>query len=234
MRIIVAEFPKSGGSWFVSMLGDALSLPKKDLYTNNKTSFCDPTLHPWYKGADSWDLPEACVIKSHEFPNTKLHSFPAALVHLIRDCRDVVVSRYFFSKDFLVNNGLLTEFNYSFEEHAEESASGWTCFVSAWRKEPVITVLYEDLLRDPSAELRRVFEMLGVPVSDRMINFAVQNNTKEKMHAGFAETFKHNTFVRKGIAGDWINFFDDRVKDLVKKHAGHLLISLGYAENDDW
>ena len=234
MRIIVTEFPKSGGSWLVSMLGDILSLPKRDLYTNDKTSFFDPTLHPWYKGTESWNLPESCIIKSHELPDTKLHSFPASTIHLIRDCRDVVVSSYFFSNEFCVKNGLIAAFTESFEEHAQNCAIGWACFVSAWRKEDVPSIFYEDLLQDPFGELKKVLNILGVPVADSMIHFAVQNNTKEKMHASLADAFMHNTFVRKGIAGDWINHYDDRLKNIVKKHAGHVLSTLGYTENDDW
>ncbi|MGO9952254.1 MAG: sulfotransferase domain-containing protein [Dissulfurispiraceae bacterium] len=234
MKIIVAEFPKSGGSWLVSMLGDALSYPKRDLYTTDRYSFFDTTLHPWYRGVSSFDLPESCVIKSHEFPDTAIHPFPAARIHLMRDCRDVVVSRYFFAKDFCVNNGLIKEFTDSFAEHAWKSASGWARFVSAWAKEDVITLSYENLLRDALGEMKRVLNILGESIADDMIQFAVQNNTKEKMHQSLAEAFKYNTFVRKGISGDWTNYFTEEIKSIVKQHAGEALVATGYTKNNDW
>ncbi len=32
MRIVVTEYPKSGGNWVVNMLGDVLQIPKRDIY----------------------------------------------------------------------------------------------------------------------------------------------------------------------------------------------------------
>jgi hypothetical protein len=234
MKLIVTEYPKSGGSWLVSMIGDALSLPKRDIYTSDESSFFDPALHPWYIGADSWNLPESCVIKSHELPDTRLHAFPSHTVHLIRDCRDVVVSSYFFHKDFCVKNGLLKDFSESFDEHVQNCAIRWAAFVAAWLWKDVITVRYEALLKDPVAELINVFNRAGLSVADPMLQFAVRNNTKKKMRDSFSEAFTHNTFVRKGIAGDWVNHCDISHKNIIKKYAGSMLIELGYAENDNW
>jgi hypothetical protein len=234
MKILVAEFPKSGGSWVVSMIGDALEIPKRDLYIDDGYSIFDASLHPWYRGYSSLSIPENCVIKSHELPDSKLHSFSAARIHLIRDCRDVIVSRYFFRKDFCVKNGITGQFSDSFEELAEYTSREWAHFVSAWAKEDAVVIHYESFLIDTVRELRRVFDALGIPVSDAMLRYAVQNNTKDKFRESLSAAFKHNTFVRKGIAGDWTNYFSDRVKEIVKGHAGASLSALGYTKNDAW
>ena len=40
---------------------------------------------------------------------------------------------------------------------------------------------------------------------------------------------------RKGIIGDWKNYFTDRDKDQFKaSEAGRLLIELGYEKDNDW
>lgn len=39
---------------------------------------------------------------------------------------------------------------------------------------------------------------------------------------------------RKGVAGDWHNYFTPRVKDAFKEHYGNLLIQLGYEQDNNW
>jgi hypothetical protein len=39
---------------------------------------------------------------------------------------------------------------------------------------------------------------------------------------------------RKGIAGDWRNYFDDQVKDVFKARYGDLLIATGYERDSEW
>jgi Sulfotransferase domain len=42
------------------------------------------------------------------------------------------------------------------------------------------------------------------------------------------------SFYRKGVAGDWKNFFTERDKQIYKEEAGELLIRLGYENDHDW
>ncbi len=39
---------------------------------------------------------------------------------------------------------------------------------------------------------------------------------------------------RKGIVGDWKNYFSDRVKDEFKKRFGDVLIQTGYEQDLNW
>jgi hypothetical protein len=41
LRIVVTEYPRSGGSWVTSMLGDALQLPKRDIYVGEDYEVLD-------------------------------------------------------------------------------------------------------------------------------------------------------------------------------------------------
>src|SRR5512135_3392679 len=99
MKIIVTEYPKSGGNWLVNLLGDILELPKRDIYVSDGFNLFDVSKHPWYENASSYELTEDCVIKSHELPDSPLLNFTARFIHLVRDGRDVVVSKYFYEKD---------------------------------------------------------------------------------------------------------------------------------------
>lgn len=234
LKIIITEFPKSGGSWLVTMLGAALNLPKRDIYVNDEFSGFDLTHHPWYEGASSYNLTESCIIKSHELPESPLHIVTDKIVHLARDGRDVVISKYFHDKDFCVKNGISNEFTMTFSEFLEITAAEWSEYITAWSDLKVIHCSYEDLLNNPAAVMQMLFNKFNLVVNESSIKDAVEAATKEKMHKSLDKAFKHNTFVRKGIAGDWRNHFSETDKALFKKIAGESLIVLGYEQDMDW
>jgi hypothetical protein len=233
-RIVVVEYPKSGGSWFVSLLGDALSLPKRDIYVYDGYNIFDVTKHPWYEGVTSLGLTESCIIKSHELPVSSLHNFQAKFIHLVRDGRDVIISKYFYERDFCVQNGIYSEFDVPFDEYVERISIEWRNFVLAWLEIETVTCQYEELLKDPFSTLHKVFSLLGIKLSDDKINQSILANTKDKMKKSLDKAFKYNTFVRKGIIGDWRNYFNEDHKESFKKCAGDVLIRLGYEHDKSW
>jgi len=58
--------------------------------------------------------------------------------------------------------------------------------------------------------------------------FAEQTNGRAN---GIQDRSAHN---RKGIAGDWRNFFTDRIKRAFKARFGGLIVETGYEKNLDW
>lgn len=234
MRIVVVEYPKSGGSWLVSMLANALSVPPRDIYVDDGYKLFDITNHPWYKDATSYSLPESCVIKSHELRDSPLHNFPAQYIHLMRDGRDVVVSKFFFEKEFCVKNGILASFDMTFDEFVEKTSLEWSNYISVWMKTSAIACKYEDLLDDTVTVLDRLFSSLGQQVSGNILENCIEANTRDNFRKALGQTFKYNTFVRKGISGDWKNYFSEDNINVFKECAGKTLIQLGYEENMQW
>lgn len=236
MRIVVTEYPKSGGTWVVSMLGDALGLPKRDIYYVSEGGYraFDIGKHPWYMDTSKPDLPESCVIKSHERPNSPLIDFPAHFIHLVRDGRDVVVSKWFYESEFCVKNGIYERFDTPFDEYVPRVAAEWRSYVLVWLEAMPWHVRYEDFLQDPVGTLRGVLEALRLDVPDDRIRQAVQVNSREHLRKKLDMTFSHNTFVRKGIAGDWRNHFREVHVQAFKEVAGDALIRLGYERDLDW
>ncbi|MGQ0553284.1 MAG: sulfotransferase domain-containing protein [Planctomycetota bacterium] len=238
LRLIVAEYPKSGGVWLVSLLGDALHLPKRDIYTDDSWDQYDLTNHPWYEGASSLGLPPACVIKSHELPGSKLHEFAPRSrsslqveqreLHLLRDGRDVIVSKYFFETEFCARNGLPSAHARPFDDYVLSEATRWRDYVTAWLAAGTDFVRYEDLLADPAGRLATLCASLAHPLSEARIAAAVAGNTRARLHAALGRVFQHNTFVRRGVAGDWKRHFSSRQADSFWELAGGLLERLGY------
>jgi hypothetical protein len=234
MRIVVNESPKSGGSWVVSMLGDALDLPKRDIYVRDDYAAFDVWKHPWYEGASRLAMTDSCVVKSHELPGSPLLKFPARSVHLVRDGRDVVVSKYFYERDFCVANGIYQKFDVPFDDYVTLTASEWRDYVVSWVKIGATCYKYEEFLRDPGDALKALLSDLGIEFRTERIAEAVEKNSKERFSRRLDKTFRSNTFVRKAIAGDWRNHFDDSHTDGFKSVAGHALIDLGYEQDLRW
>lgn len=234
MRLVITEYPKSGGTWVVSMLGDALNVPKRDIYVRDGFKAFDISRHPWYVGVSQLDFPEACVIKSHELPQSPEINFPARFAHLVRDGRDVVVSKFFFDTEFSVANGIQSSFESDFEAYLCRVATEWRDYVTQWREALPVYHRYEDFLTNPKAALQRLAMELGVAVLEAACQDAVAANTPAKMRQALDQTFKHNTFVRKGVSGDWRNHFGPKDKANFKEIAGQLLVDLGYEPGLNW
>lgn len=234
-RIIVAEYPKSGGSWLVSMLSSLFELPARDIYVSGDKFLpgFDIRQHPWYAGGGSFTCDGDCVIKSHELPGSERHSGDARTIHLVRDGRDVVVSKYYFDKDFMRLNGIDGSFDKSFDEFLAQTAGEWSRYVGAWLANGAILCRYEDLLADAPRELDRLAVALGLePENDP--ESAALAHTRENMRASFAHMFKHNTFVRKATAGDWKAHFTPHHKSRFKSIAGDTLVALAYERDLAW
>lgn len=229
MRLVVNEYPKSGGTWLVNLLGDALGLDKRDVYVGDGYDAFDVRKHPWYRGVASLGLTARCVIKSHEAPGSALTAFPARHVHLVRDGRDVVVSKYFFERDFCVANGIYERFDEPFERYVPRVAREWSLLVEAWLARPdAVLARYEDFLADPVGALGTLLGRLGLEAPLPAIERAAAANTREKFREALSSAFAHNTFVRRGVAGDWRNHFSGADEAAFTREAGDTLVRLGY------
>jgi len=96
-------------------------------------------------------------------------------------------------------------------------------------------VRYEDLLERPHEEVGRLAGFLGADTSEKAVHQAVGAASFEKLSRG-RERGQEDTssFYRKGIAGDWKNYFTARDRQIYKEEAGKLLIRLGYERDLDW
>ena len=175
---------------------------------------------------------------------------------IVRDGRDVLVSRAFHLYNNPESHRLFERFPdldklrqrfvsdpWFFRNNPEhllrnetmvrESARWWREHLESDRRSqekypdlPVCSVKYEDLHTDVEKERKALFEFLGVkPGRAAMI--------EGRLKPGFVEE-RPNEFLRKGVVGDWKNYFTDKSRSWFNDVAGEELQRQGYVTGADW
>ncbi len=170
-----------------------------------------------------------------------------AIVNMIRDPRDMLVSRMFYimglrrhylhrhlAENFTDERSRMLAlivgprsddecFGGRFRPYAEvlDDYLGWTMTSG------VLTVRFEDLIgprggvaarEDQLACLRRLYDHIGLPIADNRLN-------------GLALRLERSSSptMRRGRVGDWRDHFDADVSARIEEQAGGLLARMGYA-----
>lgn len=229
---IITEYPKSGGTWFCQMLADYLQVP---FPRNQIPSIRAQVQHVHYK----------------------YHPSIKNVTCVVRDGRDVMVSYYYHSlfvaesklnshvvrktkQDLRIddpenvreNLGKFIEYKFSGKGFPRFT---WVEFIDSWMGKNVPLVKYEDLLINATPELSRILNTLTGKLPDQNRLEEIERNYKfEKLAGRKAGNEKVNSFLRKGIAGDWKNTFTREAKEIFNYYAGDTLVKLGYEDNDSW
>ncbi|MFK7768856.1 MAG: sulfotransferase domain-containing protein [Mariniblastus sp.] len=177
-------------------------------------------------------------------------------ISIIRDGRDVLVSRAFHLYNSPEVTGLFDRFPemaaqlesfqadpWFFHKNPElllsndvmvkDSIRWWVKHlesdeqtVKLYPKLPVRFIKYEDLHRDTQTERAGLFEFLDV-----------DPNRAAKIEGHLKPGFKEERpaeFLRKGVVGDWKNYFSDQTKEWFKEVGGEKLMQYGYTQSMDW
>jgi hypothetical protein len=71
-------------------------------------------------------------------------------------------------------------------------------------------------------------------VDRRLLNEVVDSYSFERITGRKPGEEERNSFVRKGITGDWRNHFTREAAEIFDRWAGRLLIELGYESDREW
>jgi hypothetical protein len=165
---------------------------------------------------------------------------------IIRDLRDTLISAYFSLKTshsvvapsilemrqklhtLSIEDGLLYLL--------DEWLSGCADIQKSWLEYNEKFIYYEDLLLNDIEILEKILiDDCNLPVSKKVLNEAITANRFEMITKGRKRGQENITaHERKGIAGDWHNYFTDKVKDRFKCLYGKLLVATGYEQDMDW
>ncbi len=229
---VLNEYPKSGGSWIGEMLSEALDIP---FPRNRLPLFGSSILHGHMM--HKWNMNNVLIVW--------------------RDGRDVLISQYYHSlfknekgnarlveqcradlqfDDYDdIENNLLSFMKYVYER-SKHPRFTWTDFVNNWYgNKNCINIKYEDMRFEPEKELLRVIRQLsGHEISVEKIIEIVEKHSFKKMTGRDPGEESANSFMRKGVVGDWKNYFNSEAKVQFNKYAGDALIKLGYEKDKQW
>ncbi|XFF78789.1 PREDICTED: sulfotransferase family cytosolic 1B member 1 isoform X2 [Capra hircus] len=144
------------------------------------------------------------------------------IIYLARNAKDVAVSFYHFD---LMNN--LQPLPGTWGEYLEKFLTGnvaygsWFNHVKSWWKKkeehPILFLFYEDMKENPKQEIKKVIQFLEKNLDDEILDKIIHHTSFEMMKDNPLVNYTHlpsevmdhskSSFMRKGIAGDWKNYF---------------------------
>jgi sulfotransferase family protein len=185
----------------------------------------------------------------------------AKLVYIVRDGRDVLISERFRNlveesrflkaddrriiEELRKNQGQFTNGTRSIFTGSviRRMAKGWVANLGEIANEGqrlfggnYFSLRYEDLLKNPFEEMRRMWKFLEVKKIDQSlekeIKAEMESNPDEEWQARRDEGIA--SFLPKGQAGNWERFFTARDKALFKEVADEMLIKWKYEKDANW
>ena len=101
--------------------------------------------------------------------------------------------------------------------------------------DPSLTLIrYEDLVGNEFTVFRKIIDHCQINVDPDLFHAVVKHNIFEAVtqrERGQEDIFSHQ---RKGIVGDWQNYFTPSLKKEFKQRFGHVLITTGYEKDLNW
>lgn len=233
-------YPKSGTVWLCTLMGSALGIP----FPRDSQM---PVMMP-------------AVVHGHWMYDERL---PPTL-YIRRDGRDQMVSHYFFwtralqmSKSPRFRRGLQKIFDELYGPRFDpEDVRGnmprfveyqmtvaptthgvtWHQHVQDWWDRPNVGhVTYEELLSDPAPALQRAIgDACGQPPDLEVAELAARRHAFARDAGRQPGEENRGSFLRKGVSGDWPNYFTSEAGEVFDSFAGTELVKFGYAEDRDW
>lgn len=163
-----------------------------------------------------------------------LRIFPQArFVNIVRDPRDVAMARMHQARRAGMGERVI-EGTPERVRFVREGGADWVRCVApvdgfaAEHPGIVHTVRYEEMIADPADEVRKLFGFFGVDRDDALVARVVEATSFEAM-TGRKRGEEHPTsFLRKGIAGDWVGRLEPEALAALDEACGDLMRSHGY------
>ncbi len=165
-------------------------------------------------------------------------------VHLVRDGRDVLVSGAAQWMNQRCHNGTPAERAQAERQLAERTLrpDDFEMFLDYWTDAAAaglaaramfphyLQVKYEDFLTDPVTRATELFRFIGLDAQPAGVQVCVEATSFRTLSGGrSAGQEDSRSFFRRGVAGDWRNWFRDQHRARFNERAGGLLTQLGYS-----
>ena len=242
--ILVNATPKTGTTWLVHMVESIPGYRNAGNFKGNVERYRD--------------VQEGTVIHGHDLYTPELarllSSRKIKVVVTIRDPRDQTVSRMFHVRRDTTHPWYERLRQMQTDEALMKVIEGGAGLPSVYESnmiskkwldhqdDNIMCVRYEDNLADPEGEFTRVVNFLGIPLGKKLISAIVHRNRFERSVLGrriwatgrLPGEEDQLSHFRKGIAGDWRNYFGPQHIQRIKEVAGDLFIEMGYEKSTTW
>ena len=167
-----------------------------------------------------------------------VRAFPRArFVHIIRDGRDRAVSSWHLMRRDPPDRRP-EWYSDDIVEMAVRGAPVWTHYIRTVRAHVARSgvryheLSYENLKRDPAGVMQQLLSFLGVDEGRAAAESCVEAAAFSKLSGGRAPGQEDaGSFYRKGVVGDWTNYFDADASAAFCRATDGLMAELGYAED---
>lgn len=237
----LVSYPKSGNTWIRFMLGNLYSQADTVTFSNLEKKVPDIHQNP---ARSLKKLPRPRILKSHEYLDPRYRK----VIYIVRDPRDVAVSYY----HYLIKMRIISEC-YQMTDYVDRFVSGsldpfgsWLDHAGGWigarqGRSDFLLLRYEEMLDNPSQELKKITIFLDRPVTDEQIEAAVAMSsfkhmrTLEQQEAGQWAPIKSGRadkpFVRQARKGSWRSELPMDAIVKIEDAWSDLMQDLGYAMN---
>jgi len=157
----------------------------------------------------------------------------ARIITTTRDGRDCYVSLWFHL--YPDRAPLAAENRADFLGRIQGHATTWRDTMTKFQKDAAehpgrhFSIRYERMLEDTAREMAALFDWLGCDPSGLTVDEVVRRNSFQALSGGREPgEADAQSFLRKGIAGDWMNHFDEECNARYCEVAGEALAAAGY------
>lgn len=161
-----------------------------------------------------------------------------------RDLRDTLISLYFShyyshpdsfsavksSRDMLASMDKRQGILWLLEHRLKNSAR----IQRSWLNAPFPVFRYEELIEDEYGTFERLVEACNIEVPRHRLHKYIESLSFKHVSGRQPGVEDFRSHQRKGIAGDWKNYFDDEIKIRFKELYGDLIIATGYERDNNW
>lgn len=253
--VFIAGLPKSGTTWIEALWSEVPGFVQYDKSLVRNFNFLHTLASPHDLSPQMFsNVPtdKYSFLKRHTHYSQEnvaiLDSFNIKPIVVIRDLRDMMISRYHhvmaeqahwmheelqnlkFDDGFVVSLGLTSKEGPL--AYYNDWIKGWTGYANQ-HPDKVLLVKYEDLLDNICGQMENMLRFQGIDMSPQEIETIIEaQRNNYKKHASLAESlakspFQRNTF-RKGKKQGWKDVFTDKHKAIFKQHSESILLGSGY------
>ncbi|KFO36564.1 sulfotransferase 6B1 [Fukomys damarensis] len=222
--VFLVSYPKSGTHWIAEIVG---SIPNARISLTSSIELGDASKLEELKLCS-----QRRVIPTHlsyDLLPAKIKQKQCKIIYIIRNPKDTAVSLFHYYRD---NPNLpCIETWAAFLElflRGEVVYGSWFDHVLSWEEhrndKNILIIFYEEMKKDFSKSLKKITTFLEINVNDSEINkIAWKTSFSEMKNNSVKENFDPNRTVcaltsdrnlvfRKGVVGDWINYFTSNQK----------------------